>query len=56
MAYSKARLESSGDRASPCFRPFWIGKLSDKCLPMQILLQVSCVLELWMEGTCEYTE
>jgi hypothetical protein len=26
MAYSKAKLKSSGDRAS-CFRPFWIGKL-----------------------------
>jgi hypothetical protein len=27
MAYSKAKLKSSGDKASPCFRPFWIGKL-----------------------------
>jgi hypothetical protein len=26
MAYSKARLKSSGDKESPCFRPFWIGK------------------------------
>jgi hypothetical protein len=34
MAYSKAKLESSGDKASACFRPFWIGKLSDKCLPV----------------------
>jgi hypothetical protein len=24
MAYSKAKLKSSGDKASPCFRPFWI--------------------------------
>jgi hypothetical protein len=32
MAYSKAKLKSSGDKASPCFRPFWIGKLSDRCL------------------------
>jgi hypothetical protein len=31
MAYSKAKLKSSGDKASPCFRPFWIGKLSDRC-------------------------
>jgi hypothetical protein len=31
MAYSKAKLKSSGDKASPCFRPFWTGKLSDKC-------------------------
>jgi hypothetical protein len=35
MAYSKAKLKSSGNKASPCFRPFWIGKLSDKCLPIQ---------------------
>jgi hypothetical protein len=34
MAYSKAKLKSSGDKASPCFRPFWIGKLSDKCSPI----------------------
>jgi hypothetical protein len=30
MAYSKAKLKSSGDKASPCFRPFFAGKLSDK--------------------------
>jgi hypothetical protein len=24
MAYSKAKLKSSGNRASPCFRPFGI--------------------------------
>jgi hypothetical protein len=24
MAYSKANLKSSGDKASPCFRPFLI--------------------------------
>jgi hypothetical protein len=41
MAYSKAKLKSSGDRASPCFRPFWIGNLSDKCLPIRTLLYVS---------------
>jgi hypothetical protein len=27
MAYSRAKLKSNGDKASPCFRPFWIGKL-----------------------------
>jgi hypothetical protein len=27
MAYSKAKLKSSSDRASTCFRPFWIGQL-----------------------------
>jgi hypothetical protein len=31
-------LKSSGVQASPCFRPFWIGKVSDKCLPIQTLL------------------
>jgi hypothetical protein len=40
MAYSKVKLKSSGDRASPCFRPFWIRKLSDKCLPIRTLLYV----------------
>jgi hypothetical protein len=35
MAYSKARLKSSGDKESHCFKPFWIGKLSDKRLPIQ---------------------
>jgi hypothetical protein len=41
MTYSKAKLKSSGDRASHCFRPFWIGKLSHKCLPIRTLLYVS---------------
>jgi hypothetical protein len=27
--YSKAKLKSNGDRASPCFRPFGIGNFSD---------------------------
>jgi hypothetical protein len=40
MAYSKAKLESRGDKASPCFRPFWMGKLSDKCLPIWTLLYI----------------
>jgi hypothetical protein len=34
MAYS------SGYKASPCFRPFWIGK-SDRCLPIRTLPYVS---------------
>jgi hypothetical protein len=34
MAYAKVKLKSSGDKASPYFRPFWIGKLSDKTLPI----------------------
>jgi hypothetical protein len=44
MAYYKAKLKSSGDRASPCYRPFWIGKLSHKCLSMWTLLYVSFIL------------
>jgi hypothetical protein len=30
MAYSKAKLRSSGDKTPPCFRPFQIEKLSYK--------------------------
>jgi hypothetical protein len=49
MAYSKAKLKSSGDRASPCFRPFWIRKLSDKCLHTLTLLYISRP-SLWSSG------
>jgi hypothetical protein len=41
MAHSKAKLKSNGDKASPCLRPFWIVKLSDKCLPIWTLLVVN---------------
>ena len=41
MAYSKAKLKSSGDRASPCSKPFLIGNLSDTFLPTRTLLYVS---------------
>jgi hypothetical protein len=40
MAYSEAKLKSSGDRASPCFGPNLIEKISDKYLPIKILLHV----------------
>jgi hypothetical protein len=30
-AYSKAKLKITGDKASPCFRPFLIRNLSDFC-------------------------
>jgi hypothetical protein len=40
VAYSKAKLKSIGDKSSPCFTPFWIAKLSDKCLRIRILLYV----------------
>jgi hypothetical protein len=42
MAYSKATLQSSGDRASPCFRPFWIEQLLKiKDLNLQTVNQCS---------------
>jgi hypothetical protein len=41
MAYSKAKLKSNGDRASPCFKPFLIGNVSDKFLLTLTLLYVS---------------
>jgi hypothetical protein len=41
MAYSTATLKTSGDKASPYFKPFWMGKLSNKWLPMWTLLYVS---------------
>jgi hypothetical protein len=37
MANSKGKMKSCGDKASPCFTPFWIGKLSDKGLPIRTL-------------------
>jgi hypothetical protein len=30
MAYSKAKLKRNGVKASPSFRLFWVGKLSDR--------------------------
>jgi len=33
MAYSKAKVKSNGNKASPCFKPFLIGNMSDTCLP-----------------------
>jgi hypothetical protein len=41
MAYTKAKLKSGDYKASPCFRPLWIGKLSEKCLPIWIPLYIS---------------
>jgi len=37
MAYSKAKLKSNGDKASPCFKTFLIGNISDKSLPTRTL-------------------
>jgi hypothetical protein len=41
MTYFNAQLKINGDKAPPCFMSFSIGKLSDKRLPVQILLYVS---------------
>ena len=41
MAYSKAKLNNNGDRASPYFKPYLIGNISDKFLPTRTLLYVS---------------
>jgi hypothetical protein len=41
MEYSKVKLKSSGDKASPCYKPYWIGKLSDKmftCMDFTVCL------------------
>jgi hypothetical protein len=35
MVHSKAKLKSNGDKASPCFRQFWIGNVPDKYLPIR---------------------
>jgi hypothetical protein len=32
MAYSKAKLKSSDDKASPSFKPFLIGNISKFCI------------------------
>ena len=38
MAYCKANLKSNCNKASPCFRPFFIENMSIKCLPTQTLV------------------
>jgi len=46
MAYSKAKLKSNGDRASPCFKQFLIGNVSDKLLPTQTFQSDTFLLAL----------
>jgi len=43
MAYYKAKLKSIGDRASPCFKSFLIGNLSEEYIAAQI--QQTAVLQ-----------
>jgi hypothetical protein len=42
MAYSTAKSKSIDGKASPCFRPFWTGNVSDMCFLLHSLLWVSC--------------
>jgi hypothetical protein len=37
-SHLRPRLKSNGDKASPCFRPFWIGNLSDRNFPIRTVL------------------
>jgi len=41
MSYSNAKLKSNGYKPSPCFKPFFIGNLSNKSLSTRPLLQDS---------------
>jgi hypothetical protein len=41
MVYSKAKLKSNGDKASPCIKPFLTGKVPDKRLPHRTMLHIS---------------
>ena len=40
MAYSRAKPKSNDNKASPCFKPFLIGNMSDKCLLTRTLVKV----------------
>jgi hypothetical protein len=37
MAYSRAKLKSGDDKAYAHSKPFWIGKLLDRCVPIWTL-------------------
>jgi len=41
IVHSEAKMKSSGDKASPCFRPFLVGNGSDTFLPIRTSLYVS---------------
>jgi hypothetical protein len=38
MAYSKAKVKSNGDKASPNFRPIGVQNFSERFLPTQAVL------------------
>ena len=39
MEYSKAKSKSVRDKTYPCFKPFLLGNMTDKCLPTRALLR-----------------
>jgi hypothetical protein len=41
MAYSKAKMKSSGDQAFLCFKPFWIQKLSENYVRVEVFTAVT---------------
>ena len=51
MAYSKAKLNSDGDRASPCFKPFLIGNMSDKFAALQYISVIYFILRMALQVT-----
>jgi hypothetical protein len=42
MAYFQAKMKSNGDKASPCFRPFWIRNVSQKYLLTWVSVWTYC--------------
>ena len=53
MVYSKAKFKSNGDRATPCFKPFLIGNMSDKFLPTRTLVWLSMMLTTAKASHCD---
>jgi len=54
MAYSNTELKSNDDRASPCFKQFLIGNVSDKLLPTRTFQSDTVLLDLpvsWEDKT-----
>lgn len=39
MSHFKANLKNNDNKASPCFRTFWIRNVSNKCLPIWTFIQ-----------------
>jgi len=52
MTYSKAKLKSNADKASPCFKPHLIVNMSDTCLPTWTLLICSLISRMLKGCLC----